>query len=93
MKLGRKKVRNDPELCRMVSEIVGETEDARRGLEDMLGKDLTQQILGNKGRPKRVRKVACRRRAGVRSESQRHRTPKTSPWKAACDGGGLRRGH
>ena len=45
--LGRqKKVRNDPELCREIEEIVGGPEGARQGLEAMLGKELTRELLG-----------------------------------------------
>lgn len=60
MKLRHRGIRNDPELCRMITEIVGGPEGARRELENVLGKDLTQQLVGDKGLPKRARKVGRR---------------------------------
>jgi hypothetical protein len=41
----RKRVRNDPELCRQIEEVIGGPEGARAGLEAMLGKDLTRDLL------------------------------------------------
>lgn len=57
MKLRHRGIRNDPEICRMITEIVGGPEGARRELENVLGKDLTQQVLGGKGLPKRARRA------------------------------------
>lgn len=42
---GRRKVRNDPELCRQIEEVIGGPEGARRGIEAMLGKDLAAELL------------------------------------------------
>lgn len=51
----RKKVRNDPELCRQISEIVGGPEGAKLALENMLGKELAGELIAaqtKKGRRK-----------------------------------------
>lgn len=56
MMFGQRKIRNDPKICRMVNEIVGGPEGARAAMENMIGKDLTQQLI-NGNRSKRSRKT------------------------------------
>jgi hypothetical protein len=61
----RRKVRNDPELCRQVEEIIGGPEGARAGLEAMLGNDLTRELLGEMDRGSRDQRAKRERRSGL----------------------------
>jgi hypothetical protein len=58
----RKRVRNDPELCRQIEEVIGGPEGARAGLEAMLGKDLTRELLGEMDRGYRNQRAKRGRR-------------------------------
>jgi hypothetical protein len=60
VKLRHRPVRNDPKLCREISDLIGGPEGALAAMEEMIGKDLTQQLLEVEGRPKRARKAGRR---------------------------------